>query len=194
MRLLIESERHSAPPRDRDISERMLTTADTLSHAVRTLCADKADRSGIYALTLAHEAFAARVALARAAQRSLDIQYYIWRDDTTGWLLFDELWNAAERGVRVRLLLNDNGIPGLDSALETLNGHDNIDVRLFNPFPNRRFKALGYLTDFRRLNRRMHNKSFTADGAATIVGGRNVGDEYFGAGQRIEFADLDVLA
>lgn len=172
----------------------MLATGDTLSDAVRALAADKDGRSGIYALTLAHEAFAARVALARAAQRTLDIQYYIWRDDTTGWLLLEELWDAAERGVRVRLLLDDNGIPGLDPALATLNGHDNIDVRLFNPFPYRRFKALGYLTDFRRLNRRMHNKSFTADAAVTIVGGRNVGDEYFGAGRIMEFADLDVLA
>ena len=110
------------------------------------------------------------------------MQYYIWHGDTTGYLLFAELWDAAERGVRVRLLLDDNGIAGLDPTIAALDSHRNIEVRLFNPFVNRGFKALGYLTDFSRLNRRMHNKSFTADAQATIVGGRNVGDEYFGAG------------
>jgi len=156
--------------------------------------ADCTDRSCIYALSVAPEAFAARVVLARAAERSIDAQYYIWHGDTTGHLLLEELWNAAERGVRVRLLLDDNGIAGLDPTLAAFDSHRNIEVRLFNPFPNRRFKALGYLMDFWRLNRRMHNKSFTADSEATIVGGRNVGDEYFGADQLTEFADLDVLA
>src|SRR5262245_9577155 len=156
--------------------------------------ADCTDRSCIYALSVATEAFAARVVLARSAERSIDAQYYIWHGDTTGHLLLEELWNAAERGVRVRLLLDDNGIAGLDATLAAFDSHRNIEVRLFNPFPNRRFKALGYLTDFRRLNRRMHNKSLTADSEATIVGGRNVGDEYFGADQRMEFADLDALA
>jgi len=151
-------------------------------------------RSGIYPLPIAQEAFAARALLARAAERSLDVQYYIWRLDTTGWMLLEELWNAADRGVRVRLLLDDNGIAGLDATLAALDSHDNMEVRLFNPFAQRRFKPLGYLTDFRRLNRRMHNKSFTADASVTVVGGRNIGDEYFGAGQRMLFADLDVLA
>jgi phosphatidylserine/phosphatidylglycerophosphate/cardiolipin synthase-like enzyme len=95
--------------------------------------------------------------------------------------------------VRVRLLLDDNGVAGLDDVLATLDAHPNIEVRLFNPFVNRRLRALGYLTDFDRLNRRMHNKSFTADAQASIVGGRNVGDEYFEAGDATTFADLDVL-
>jgi len=96
--------------------------------------------------------------------------------------------------VRVRLLLDDNGTAGLDEALVALDSHPAIEVRLFNPFVNRRFRPLGYLTDFSRLNRRMHNKSFTADSQATIVGGRNIGDEYFGAGEGMVFADLDLLA
>jgi putative cardiolipin synthase len=150
--------------------------------------------SGIHALPIAQEAFAARAALARAAERSLDVQYYIWHGDTTGTLLLEKLWDAAERGVRVRLLLDDNGIAGMDRTIAAVNRNPNIEVRLFNPFKNRRFKPIGYLTDFRRLNRRLHNKSLTADSEATIVGGRNVGDEYFGAGQRMVFADLDVLA
>jgi len=169
--------------------------ADTrLGKAVHAAAAGKANLSGVYALQFTQEAFAARVLLARAAERSLDVQYYIWRGDTTGYLLLEELWDAAERGVWVRLLLDDTGTAGLDPALTALDSHPNIQIRLFNPFVQRRYKALGYLTDFRRLNRRMHNKSFTADSVATIVGGRNVGDEYFGAGQGVVFADLDVLA
>ena len=150
--------------------------------------------SGVYPLDQPLDAFAARVLLARAAERSLDVQYYIWHGDVTGHLMFEEMWNAAERGVRVRLLIDDNGISGLDPTIVALDSHANIEVRIFNPFANRSMRMLGYVTDFSRLNHRMHNKSFTADGRATIVGGRNIGDEYFGAGQHISFADLDVIA
>ncbi|HLT03799.1 MAG TPA: phospholipase D family protein [Pseudomonas sp.] len=150
--------------------------------------------SGILTLQNARDAFAARVLLARSAERSLDVQYYIWRQDITGTLLFEELHAAADRGVRVRLLLDDHNTRGLDSTLAALDAHPNIEVRLFNPFPQRRLRVLGFLTDFPRVNRRMHNKSFTADGQATILGGRNVGDEYFGATDGVLFADLDALA
>ncbi|SCK26342.1 Phosphatidylserine/phosphatidylglycerophosphate/cardiolipin synthase [Variovorax sp. HW608] len=150
--------------------------------------------TGVHTLLDAHEAFAARVQLAQHAERTLDVQYYIWRNDTTGHLLLEALRAAAERGVRVRLLLDDNGIAGLDEELAALDAHPNIEVRLFNPFVFRPFKPLGFVTDFSRANRRMHNKSFTADNAITILGGRNVGDEYFGATDGVLFADLDVLA
>ncbi|SPA42448.1 putative phospholipase D, two active site motifs; similar to E.coli uncharacterized ymdC [Cupriavidus taiwanensis] len=150
--------------------------------------------SGIHPLQNAYAAFAARVQLARTAQRTLDVQYYIWRDDLTGTLLLDALHEAADRGVRVRLLLDDNGIAGMDELLAAMDAHPQVEVRLFNPFVIRHPKALNFLTDFRRLNRRMHNKSFTADGVATIIGGRNVGDEYFGATDDVLFADLDVIA
>jgi len=151
-------------------------------------------KSGIYPLPDAHDAFAARSLLARAAQKSLDVQYYIWHGDTTGTLLLEELRAAADRGVRVRLLLDDNGTSGLDEELAALDSHPNIEIRLFNPFIVRWPKVIGFATDFMRANRRMHNKSFTADNQATIIGGRNVGDEYFGAGESVLFADLDVLA
>lgn len=151
-------------------------------------------KTGIHALIDPRDAFAARVLLARQAEKTLDVQYYIWRADTTGILLFDELRAAAERGVRVRLLLDDNGTAGLDTELAALDRHPNIEIRLFNPFRIRTPKAIGYFTDFMRVNRRMHNKSFTADSQATIVGGRNIGDEYFGADEGVQFADLDVLA
>ncbi len=150
--------------------------------------------SGILALSDPREAFAARMLLAQAARRSLDVQYYIWRGDMTGTLLLEALHEAADRGVRVRLLLDDNGTNGLDDRLAALEAHPNIEVRLYNPFVLRRPKALGFLADFPRLNRRMHNKSFTADNRATIIGGRNVGDEYFGAASGVQFTDLDVLA
>ena len=153
-----------------------------------------ANTSGFHALNDPHEAFAARALLAKAAERSLDVQYYSWGNDITGWLLLDALWRAAQRGVRVRLLLDDGDTDGMDAWLAALDAHRNIEVRLFNPFPDRRFRALGYFSDFLRLNRRMHNKSFTADSQATIIGGRNVGNEYFGAAAGMAFADLDILA
>jgi putative cardiolipin synthase len=112
----------------------------------------------------------------------------------SGTLLFKELCDAAGRGVKVRLLLDDHNTAGLDAMLAALDAHPNIEVRLFNPVTNRAARWLGYLSDFPRLNRRMHNKSFTADGQATVIGGRNVGDEYFDAAEGLDFVDLDVLA
>ncbi|WP_251976109.1 phospholipase D family protein [Salinicola avicenniae] len=186
------------PPEGRSVSRALPAeaTADTvLGRAVEARAArEPAGRSGIHPMLDPREAFAARLLLARAAERTLDVQYYIWRDDLTGTLLLDALRDAADRGVRVRLLLDDNGTTGMDDTLVTLDANPNIDVRLFNPFRHRDFKWLGYLTDFSRANRRMHNKSFTADNQAAIIGGRNVGDEYFGADDGILFADLDVLA
>ena len=170
------------------------TEGTTLGRAIAPAVAQHPGRSGVYPLLDSRDAFAARALLARAAERSLDVQYYIWKDDLSGRLLFEALHQAAGRGVRVRLLLDDNGVAGLDETLAALDAHPNIEVRLFNPFMNRGVRWLGYLTDFTRLNRRMHNKSFTADSQATIVGGRNVGDEYFDAAEGMVFVDLDVLA
>src|SRR5690606_1076899 len=100
---------------------------------------------------------------------------------------------AAERGVRVRFLLDDNGIDDLDDDLVAIDALPQAEVRLFNPFILRTFKPLGYLFDFVRLNRRMHNKSLTADGAVSILGGRNIGDIYFGFGEGVQFLDTDVM-
>lgn len=166
----------------------------TLWSAARGQASAYPGLSGVHLLSDGIDAFAARLLLARAAEHTLDLQYYIWHGDRTGTLLLEAVHEAAQRGVRVRLLLDDNGITGLDHILSALNDHPNIEVRLFNPFRIRFPKAIGFLADFGRLNRRMHNKSFTVDGAVTIVGGRNVGDEYFGAGDGALFVDLDVLA
>ena len=151
-------------------------------------------RAGLYALAGGREALAARVALADAAELGLDIQYYYWRDDRSGTFLFNAIRRAANRGVRVRLLIDDNNTAGQDPVFLALDRHPNIEVRLFNPFAQRGVRILGFLTDFERVNRRMHNKSFTADNQATIIGGRNIGDEYFDATDERAFADLDVLA
>ena len=150
--------------------------------------------SGLYPLPGAEDAFAARALLAAAAERSIDAQYYIWHDDVTGRLLFDALCKAADRGVRVRLLLDDNNTGGLDPTIATLAAHRNIFVRLFNPLVNRWARWTNYVFAFSRVNHRMHNKSFTVDAQVTIIGGRNVGDEYFGAGGGVAFEDLDVVA
>lgn len=170
------------------------STPTALSRAVVDASTEHPGETGIQILARPLDAFAARVVIAGAAQRSLDIQYYIWNDDRTGMLMFNELWKAAERGVRVRLLLDDLSTGGRDRILSALDAHANIEVRLYNPIVQRRTRWLAFLTDFGRLNRRMHNKSFTADNAITIVGGRNIGDEYFGIGEEILFADVDVVA
>ncbi|MBC7661256.1 MAG: phospholipase D family protein [Chitinophagaceae bacterium] len=172
----------------------MDTDLTTLGNAFTPLSEANKGKSGILPLRLAKDAFAARMILADTAERSLDIQYYIWHQDTTGTLLFDSLRAAADRGVRVRLLLDDFNTMGMDPILKNLDDHQNIEIRLFNPFLIRSHRWVGGLTDFQRLNRRMHNKSFTADNQVTIIGGRNVGDEYFGFGTDLLFADLDVLA
>ncbi|MCC1493675.1 phospholipase D family protein [Cognatishimia sp. F0-27] len=165
-----------------------------LGERLLPMAAGHAGLSGVTPLGDGRDALAMRILLARAAETSIDVQYYIWQTDTTGWLLLDELRAAAERGVRVRLLLDDNGIPGLDDVLASLDAMDNFEVRIFNPFMMRSPKLLSYGFDFFRLNRRMHNKSMTVDGIATVIGGRNIGDIYFAYGDGVAYFDFDVLA
>lgn len=165
-----------------------------IGQAVVTLQSGDPGETGVHTLAEPLEAFAARVLLIRSAERTLDLQYYIWQEDTTGMLLLGEVLDAAERGVRVRMLLDDNGIGGLDPLLAAMATHPNVYVRLFNPFSVRSAKWVNFLTSFSRVNRRMHNKSLTADNMLTILGGRNIGDEYFGATPGALFVDLDVLA
>ncbi len=183
-----------------DASKRETSTAmpasdrTALGAAILPLAAEHPAASGIYALGNGVDAFAARVVLARAAEESIDAQYYIWADDLTGIRLLAELQEAAKRGVRVRLLVDDNGTHALDQELVALAALPTAEVRFFNPFMMRKPRVLNYAFDFFRLNRRMHNKSFTVDGAVTIVGGRNIGDVYFETGAGHLFFDLDVLA
>ena len=182
------------PPENRVETTALTDTGGTrLGRAIAPGVAANPGKTGIRRLPDPRDAFAARVLLAGAAEKSLDVQYFIWHGDHVGYLLFQALWQAAERGVRVRLLLDDLNTKGLDSSIAALDAHPNIEVRLYNPVVNRDNRMLNFVTDFSRVNRRMHNKSFTADNQATVVGGRNIADEYFGAGTGLTFADLDVL-
>ncbi len=165
-----------------------------LATAVRPRLAEHPSQSGLHPLPDGREAFAARLALVDTAQRSLDVQYYIWNNDLAGKVLLDHLFRAADRGVRVRLLLDDVGTVPTDAILLAIDHHPRIEVRMFNPVAVRSPRLLGMLVDFGRINRRMHNKSLTADGQVSIVGGRNIGDEYFDASEGMNFADLDVVA
>lgn len=141
------------------------------------------------------DAFIARMALASKAETSIDAQYYIWKDDITGNLLINELIKSAERGVRVRLLVDDiDASYANDKALALIASYPTVSVRVFNPFSRYSSKYSQFFTRFGDVTRRMHNKSFVVDGQVSIIGGRNIGDEYFGANSHLAFSDLDVLS
>src|SRR4249919_3377230 len=183
------------PPDDKRQASHSTPATDTrIGRGLAALPTGAPGSSGVWTLSTPIDAFATRVLMVRAADRTLDLQYYIWNADMTGLLLLDEVRQAADRGVRVRLLVDDNGVAAMDAHLAALDAHPNVEVRLFNPFVLRKVRSLGALVDFQRLNRRMHNKSMTADGLATIVGGRNLGDAYFDGDAHVAFVDLDVLA
>ena len=180
-------------------SERVPSHADRdtgntrLAQTSRNVLAGHAGLSGFLPLPNGVDAFLARIALSEAAERTLDVQYYIWRNDLTGRHFAHALLRAADRGVRVRVLIDDIGAKANDENLLALDAHPNIEIRLFNPAASRSLGAIGMVGDFSRLNRRMHNKAFIADNQAAIVGGRNIGDEYFEASAEVAFGDLDVL-
>ncbi len=154
--------------------------------------------SGIRLLSSGEEALASLIALADHAERTLDIQYYIIHEDQSSLLLLHHVGLAADRGVRVRILVDDLNTAGQDRLFVQLGEHANIEVRLFNPFPNGRIstwtRILAAAPDMRRINHRMHNKLFVADNALAITGGRNIGDQYFTRDQYNNFIDLDVVA
>ncbi len=169
-------------------------SSSRIARATEPLTSANRGKAGLYELPDGMDAFAARVVLIRAADHSIDMQYYMWHQDVVGRLLIYELLDAANRGVRVRLLVDDMyGSDGEDTWL-AMDTHPNIEVRLFAPYSRRQPKVLQFLTRFHDVNARMHTKTFTVDGLATVIGGRNIGDEYFGADTRLEFADNDVLA
>ncbi len=174
-----------------------LKPADTvIDQFVAPLTEQHPEQTGLLLLDDNLDAFAARGLSARFAGRSLDVQYYLWHADLTGKLLGYELTRAADRGVRVRVLLDDLNVHDKDSILAALDRHPNIEVRLFNPSRGRSnsfLRGIELLTRGLMLNRRMHNKAWIADGRIAIVGGRNVGDEYFDASTQGNFFDADLL-
>ncbi|BCX49667.1 phospholipase D family protein [Haloferula helveola] len=151
-------------------------------------------KSGFAALGGNREAFTSRVALADFARETLDVQYYIWTADTIGLTLADHLIQAADRGVRVRFLLDDVNFKKRDSTTAKIAAHPNIEVRIFNPHRYRNLRTTEFLANFGRLNKRMHNKIMVMDNSVAIIGGRNIADEYFGLGESFNNRDLDIAA
>ncbi len=154
------------------------------------------ESSGFTILDSGRDAFLKRLAIVAAAEKAIDLQYYIWNSDSSGRLLAEQLLLAADRGVHIRLLLDDFNVGDRDDVLALVNAHPNIELRVYNPNALRSGfgKILGLLGDFGRLNQRMHNKSIVVDGSVAIVGGRNIGDEYFDLHDEINFRDRDMLA
>lgn len=154
------------------------------------------EKSGYYLLSDGVDAFVARLLLMEAAQKTIDVQYYIYRFDIAGQMFARTLLEAADRGVRVRLLLDDMEIENNDRRFAILAAHPNIHVRFFNPFAGRSgiSRLWSFLVDFERVNQRMHNKIFAVDNQIAIVGGRNLADEYFSVEPNQYFSDLDLLA
>ena len=152
------------------------------------------DHSGFYPMNDGVDALTARLLLAENAEKSIDVQYYLIKNDLVGRAFVYTLLKAADRGVRVRLLVDDMFTSGYDAGLAALDSHPNFEIRIFNPFHRGAAgRAQSALTGFGRINRRMHNKSFTVDNQITIIGGRNIADEYFGAREDAKFGDLDVM-
>lgn len=172
------------------------TGTTELDALVEQLVANHPGQSGLALLSSNLHAFAVRAYSARHAQRSLDLQYYYWKDDLTGGLLAREVLGAADRGVRVRLILDDINARGYDPNYIALDSHPNIEVRLFNPSWARAFglqRGLELVLRVVRTTRRMHNKAWISDGRLAVVGGRNIGDAYFDASEESNFRDLDLL-
>lgn len=180
-------------------TESYATTPDYSVNLARLLNIENdTESSGFLALNNNDESLAWRIALIEKAEKTIDAQYYSWRTDTSGALLLSKIIEAADRDVRVRLLLDDIDTFGADRQIATLNRHPNIEVRIFNPFklrwPFKLVRIIELLWSLDRLTRRMHNKLIVADNVVSIIGGRNIGDEYFGLSSRIAFRDLDLLA
>jgi putative cardiolipin synthase len=161
--------------------------------ALTTLAASQT-QTGVRLLADPTDALQSRLHFAALATSTLDIQYYLWQSDNSGLGLMQEVLAAGDRGVRVRILLDDIYHSRRDSAYQTLDTHPNVEVRLFNPMGNRgAAKQANYAVNKSTFNYRMHNKIFLVDGVAAILGGRNIGDEYFGRDPSFNFQDMDAI-
>ena len=150
--------------------------------------------SGVELLANPGMAFSTRFAIAAFAEKTLDMQYYLWKGDLSGQLLLWRALQAADRGVRVRFLIDDIFHAGRDDTYALLDSHPNFELRIFNPMANRGMaRYLNYVANKQQLNHRMHNKIFLADNAVAVLGGRNIGNDYFGIDTKANFFDLDVL-
>lgn len=145
------------------------------------------------ALDDAFISIASRLHLINKAQHNIDLQYYIWEDDSIGHLMLAELLKAADRGVKVRLLIDDQNGTKLDATLKQLAAHPNFEIKLFNPYRFRKLRVIDYAFRLKHINQRMHNKLIIADGAIAVTGGRNISREYFDASDNFQFTDMDIL-
>ncbi len=184
------------PDNDGRISSQVISDGEntSLGQAFNPQIEQHPAQSGVLLLGNGLDAFVGRAVLARLAERSVDVQYYMFHQDTVGRLLIKELLEAADRGVRVRMLIDDMYGEEADDTWSAINSHPNMEVRLYNPFVRGHSKNLQFITQMKRVNHRMHSKTYTADNQVTIVGGRNIGDEYFDADKDVAFSDLDAMA
>jgi putative cardiolipin synthase len=169
------------------------TSKTSLAKIVEPLREQNIGLTGYHILYDPLEALAARIQLIHKAQRTLDLQYYIWDNDRIGALALHALIQAADRGVKVRLLMDDNNAKKMEGIYLALDQHQNIEVKLYNPYRFRKYRALDMLLDLKRINRRMHNKSFIADNQIALIGGRNMSNQYYNASDNYQFSDVDVL-
>ena len=180
---------------ERRPSAALTDTQDTfLGRKIAPEAAAHPGLSGFFILGNGLDAFTARALTARRAERTIDAQYYLYHNDLIGKLFTWQLVQAADRGVRVRLLVDDMDSAGRDLAAAVLDSHPNIEMRFFNPFSRNLGRGWQFLTRWGSVTRRMHNKTFIVDNQAAIVGGRNIGNEYFEADPELAFGDLDALA
>jgi cardiolipin synthase C len=179
----------------RSPSSAMLDTGGTaLGRLISPAAAAHPAESGFLLYNTGEGAIQARVALAETAESSIDAQYYEWAGDELGRVLLERVLAAADRGVRVRLLIDDYTTRTQDVSLSALEAHPNIEVRVFNPFVRGRSRLSQYLGRFTALNHRMHNKMWIVDGQVAVIGGRNLTNDYFGMGRTLDFRDFDLLA
>ena len=188
---------HSDAPIQR--STAVSATEDTaLGRQFASVVRSHPGESGFRLIDEGRDAFVARIALADLAERTLDAQYFIWGNDAVGTILLDRLIRAANRGVRVRLLVDDIYLTGGGTGIAALDAHPNIEIKLYNPVgarnPLRLGRRVDFLLQFGRLNHRMHNKLFVADNQVAVMGGRNIADAYFGVDPKLNFRDMDVVA
>ena len=169
------------------------TAQTTLAQIIHPLQEQHPDLTGYLVLFEPLEALATRLSLIDKAEKRLDLQYYIWDNDKVGSLALHALIRAADRGVKIRLLIDDNNAKSTEGIFLALAQHPNIEVKLFNPYRFRKYRALDMILDLKRINRRMHNKSFIADHQVALIGGRNMTNQYYNVSDNYQFSDVDVM-
>ena len=169
------------------------TAQTTLAQIIQPLQEQHPDLTGYLVLFEPLEALATRLSLIDKAEKRLDLQYYIWDNDKVGSLALHALIRAADRGAKIRLLIDDNNAKSTEGIFLALAQHPNIEVKLFNPYRFRKYRALDMILDLKRINRRMHNKSFIADHQVALIGGRNMTNQYYNVSDNYQFSDVDVM-